>query len=234
MAGLREMFFPADCALCGKMLLSADEAFYGICSDCAKNFQPELVPRCSLCGKPLISEKERCMACREKPGTERAVPFAFDAAFVVFPYVGKYSELCKAYKFGRKKNISRFFALKLLEARLIAPFPREAATWAPVPPRAGKIKETGWDQVEEIAKIIEKSIDVQRCLRRLPSKSQKKLGKEKRLTNLKGKILCTGKPAKDMVLFDDVFTTGSTLSVCAEELKASGAEHVYGICLFYD
>jgi ComF family protein len=166
------------------------------------------------------------MTCR------KAEPFAFDAVFAIFPYIGKYRQLLKAYKFGKNKNLARFFALKLLET----PFARaaEAPVWVPVPPRAGKIKAAGWDQVEEIAKIIEKTNSVQRCLKRLPSKSQKELDKGTRLTNLKGKIRCVKNPAKNVVLFDDVFTTGSTLSVCAEELKNHGAERVCGVCLFYD
>jgi ComF family protein len=251
---LREMFFPAHCALCSSTLLSSAEAYNGLCSDCARQFSVEDVPRCSRCGKPIVSEKRLCMSCRKKTDgkdtPEDDYRFAFDAAFVIFPYIGKYRQLLKAYKFGRRKTLARFFAKKLLEARHIMAInddnndDDDSAVWVPVPARPGKIKESGWEQIEELAKVLEcqdaaeggagKKITVERTLRRLPSRSQKELNREERQLNLKDKIKCARPPAKNIILFDDVFTTGATLSVCAEELKAAGAQRVRGLCLFYD
>jgi ComF family protein len=195
------------------------------------------------------------MSCRKKTDGKDPVQdddrFACDTAVVIFPYIGKYRQLLKAYKFGRRKTLARFFAKKLLEARHIMAIndddnddDDDSAVWVPVPARPGKIKETGWEQIEELAKVLEcsdaaesgaeKKITVERALRRLPSRSQKELNKEERRLNLKDKIQCVRPPAKNIILFDDVFTTGATLSVCAEELKAAGAQRVRGLCLFYD
>jgi predicted amidophosphoribosyltransferase len=101
-----------------------------------------------------------------------------------------------------------------------------------VPPRPGKIKKTGWDQIEYLAALLEK-LSIRRCLKRLPSKSQKELNRENRISNLKGRIILTGTPPETAVLIDDVITTGSTMDTCAEVLKTGGAKRVYGICLFY-
>jgi predicted amidophosphoribosyltransferase len=91
-----------------------------------------------------------------------------------------------------------------------------------------------------------KNPPVCRCLARLPSESQKELNREDRQNNLRKKIILknAGKPCagpggqttvpRRAVLFDDVYTTGSTMDACAEALKSGGAEKVYGICLFYD
>ena len=73
-----------------------------------------------------------------------------------------------------------------------------------------------------------------RCLKRLPSRSQKELNREERGKNLKGRIFCVKTPPKTALLFDDVFTTGATLNACAAALLSGGAEKVYGLCLFYD
>jgi predicted amidophosphoribosyltransferase len=77
-------------------------------------------------------------------------------------------------------------------------------------------------------------IPVLRCLKRLASKTQKTLGKSARLTNLQGRILCVKNPPEEIIIFDDVFTTGSTMNVCAQTLKDAGAKKIHGVCLFYN
>jgi predicted amidophosphoribosyltransferase len=111
----------------------------------------------------------------------------------------------------------------------------------PVPPRPGKIRKTGWDQIDSLGKGLAKAyrknhspyLPVHQCLKRLPSPSQKALNQEDRRTNLLGRIRCVKPIPPEVILFDDVITTGSTLNACAAALKTGGARQVYGICLFY-
>jgi ComF family protein len=233
----REYLFPAGCAICGSMLLDPEEAWYGLCRDCRLRFAIRDEPRCSSCGRPLISEQGRCLPCRE--GEDRA----FDGAFVLYPYTGKYRELLRAYKFGKSRPLGNFFAEKLLDAytRFVPAYPcvgtaAAETVWVPVPPRPGKLKASGWDQIDYLAGRLERfhRVSVSRCLKRLPSRSQKELNRENRKTNLRGRIICTKKPPTRVLLFDDVITTGSTLDACAAALKEAGAEKVYAVCLFYD
>jgi ComF family protein len=233
---IREFFFPRGCALCGASLLDAEETWYGLCRDCRLSLQEETGPRCSLCGRPLISEIDRCLPCRN--GEERSC----DRIAVIFPYTGQYRKLLGAYKFGKNLALGHFLEEKLREGigRLTAHGPPGALlppeyVLCPAPPRPGKIRKTGWDQVEYLAKLLEGDKQpVRRCLKRLPSHSQKTLDREHRLTNLKGRFVAVKKIPKEVILFDDVVTTGATLEACAAALKAAGAEKVYGICLFYD
>jgi ComF family protein len=184
-----------------------------------------------MCGKPLVSEKETCLSCRNGEAP------SWDRLYVLFPYTGKYRKLLTAYKFGKKTALADFFAEIILEAKSSDPDLKEASL-VPVPPRPGKIKSGGWDQVDllvnRIKKIGKESVSVCRCLKRKKSKVQKRLNRSDRMENLKGRIFMDGAAPKIALVIDDVMTTGSTIEVCSSELKKGGAEKVYGLCLFYD
>ncbi|MDR1278004.1 MAG: ComF family protein, partial [Treponema sp.] len=199
---------------------------------CRKGLVPEPGERCDSCGRPLISEQGRCLNCRN--GTAGAL----DRGVLLFPYTGKYRRLLGAYKFGKNLGLGHFFAEQIRDTlKNSGKFPQEAVALVPVPPRPGKIRKNGWDQVEYLAKLLDKGAGappVCRCLRRLSSRNQKTLNREDRKINLQGRIILRRKAPRQAIIFDDVCTTGSTLDACAGALKAGGAEKVYGLCLFYD
>jgi ComF family protein len=242
---LREYFFPSGCGICGSPLLGMEEAWYGLCTGCHDEIEAEFRSsgeKCELCGRPLISEKGRCLSCRNGEGT------AYDRVSVLFPYTGKYRKLLKSYKFAKNRALGNFFAEKILESLgFNSPLTGAAENWiiVPVPPRPGKLKREGWDQVAYLAKLLKTGQgrlvpagrprpQIQKCLKRLRSTSQKELDRKNRKTNLKGRILLTQKPPEQVVILDDVITTGSTMDACASALKEGGARKVRGLCLFYD
>jgi ComF family protein len=251
---LREYFFPSGCALCGRLLAGADECWYGLCGDCMgilkKNDSGR--DRCDRCGRPLVSERDRCMQCRN--GSP-----AFDRIVTLYPYRGIYRKLLGAYKFGKNLPLGHFLAERTGEilaqipdlppgktagrdpAGGVAPTAPDtgpaAPALVPVPPRPGKLRKIGWDQVEYLARLLEKEKGafppVRRCLGRLPAGIQKKLNREQRRQNLRGKIVLRAAAPETAILLDDVVTTGSTMDACATALRAGGARRVLGLCLFY-
>jgi len=224
----RNFLFPEDCALCETALIEPNEMRLGLCLDCL-SITSDCGSKCTICGKPLISEIDTCLHCRG------AQP-SYDRLWTVFPYMGKYRKLLSEYKFGIKLPLADFFAEQITEIIKKEPL-LENAVIVPVPPRPGKIKKNGWDQVEYLVKRLEKlmpDVTVSRCLKRSKSKVQKELNRNDRLNNLKGRIVINGKAPDIALLIDDVITTGATIEVCSDELKNNGTQKVYGICVFYD
>jgi ComF family protein len=235
-----ELFFPSFCGVCGGPLLSAGEAWFGLCDECREGFAfGEKEARCDLCGRPLVSETGRCLPCREIP--PEAPPPSYDRLLSLFPYAGKFQTLLGAYKFGKSLGVGRFLEEKLYEGLGLLPLGEMAhPVLVPVPPRPGKIKKTGWDQIAVLSGFMRArrrrggGFPVYPCLTRLASESQKTLNRENRKTNLRGKIIISRPPPKEAILFDDVITTSSTMEACALALKEGGAEKVFGLGLFYD
>jgi ComF family protein len=238
---LREYCFPSGCALCGKNLSGTEECWYGLCENCIKVLEKNSLgdkdrgDRCDRCGRPLVSERGRCMQCRNGEAP------CFDRIVTLYPYRGMYRKLLGAYKFGGNLALGHFFAERIRETLARIPEFRDGGeagpVLVPVPPRPGKIHSAGWDQMEYLAGLLEKRggppLPVSRCLRRLPTETQKKLDREQRRQNLRGKIVArTGAP-ETAILLDDVITTGSTMDACAAALRTGGAGKVLGICLFY-
>ena len=227
---LKNFLFPAVCALCADNLVLLSEIKCGLCEECRSSIKPITGKVCKNCGKPLICETEYCLSCR------KGIENSFNRQWVPFPYTGKYRGLMKKYKFEKNLSLVDFFAEKIKNI-LNDPVFADACI-VPVPARPGKIKDTGWDQVDFLVRRLKslygKEISVCRCLRRRKSEVQKRLNRVERMENLKGRIYLHGRPPKIAVIIDDVTTTGSTMKICSSVLKEHGTEIVYGICLFYD
>jgi len=226
---LRNFFFPSFCCLCETSLIYAEEIKYGLCGKCRLSLVPFGGTNCNKCGKPLISEIDTCLPCRNSV-------HSYDRMWPLFPYTGKYRKLLTSYKFKKRLSLVYFFSEKISEVFDSNPCFNDAVI-VPVPPRPGKVKDTGWDQVDFLVRNLKKAngrLPVSHCLKRRVSKAQKSLNRKDRLENLKDRIYVKGTVPQTALIIDDVITTGSTMEICANTLKAAGAKTVYGLCLFYD
>lgn len=171
------------------------------------------------------------MECRERDGES-----SLDALYPLHSYRQWKKELAFAWKSEGQRRLSPLFARLLYKA--LRELGLEKTPLVPVSPRPGKIKEKGWDQVDELANILKKEagIEVRKdILIRASQEQQKKLGRDERLGaggavyQLRDGI--EGVP-KEAVLLDDIVTTGATMEKCAWLLKSAGVQKVYGLALF--
>ncbi|GAI27128.1 unnamed protein product [marine sediment metagenome] len=101
-----------------------------------------------------------------------------------------------------------------------------------------RLKRRGFNQAEEIAKVLSEILDIplinDALLKIKETLPQVKLSEKDREENIKGIFLCQ-KPEKiknkKTLLVDDVYTTGSTMEEAARILKKAGAKEVWGIAV---
>ena len=240
---------PQTCLLCGNV----SKAGLPLCSRCIQTeFKPYIGfadsedshdgenRRCRRCGKILISEHGYCTRCR--PAEDEATDdtkkhiSSCDRIFTLFPYIGLGQKLLPVWKNNNIRTLSTVFA-PLIHSFLTGYPKLMNIPIVPVPPRPKKLREKGWDQIEDLVKDLSvyPELTVYRCLKRRDGIPQKKLSKADRAVNLQGKIELSAKTVPDkLILLDDVMTTGATLEACARVLKNAGCREVYGLCLFFD
>ena len=93
-------------------------------------------------------------------------------------------------------------------------------------------KKRGFNQCKVIAKNISNAtgIPVRKCIKKIRNtKEQKTLNKEERIENLSGAFKVNNVDNiknRNVILIDDVITTGATISECQNILKKSGAKKI--------
>jgi ComF family protein len=200
-----------------------------LCESCRSKIDPIQGARCSKCGKELYSESEICSICREKDSIGVM-------AYPLFMYRGQIASLLKEYKNHERKSLAGFWAYHMEEVLCAQWLDR---TLVPVPPRPEKIRFHRWDQVEAIVGVLEsRGWNVCRCLERTSSFQQKRLSRGGRRENAdQGYAISpgfSGTMPESIVIIDDVYTTGSTVSACARILRENGAKDVLALVIAAD
>ncbi|MBQ9625505.1 MAG: ComF family protein [Clostridia bacterium] len=155
----------------------------------------------------------------------KSLPFAKDAN-ALFKYEGEAQRLIQDLKYNNKRYLAEVFA-RLAGDKL------KAITYDVicfVPTRNKKIR--GYNQAELIARAIDadKTVDALEKIKDTPS--QTSLSREKRLINVKDCFRVVNQNAvkgRIVLLVDDVYTTGSTMGECKNELLKAGA---LSVCMF--
>ncbi|MCF7857797.1 MAG: ComF family protein [Candidatus Cloacimonetes bacterium] len=217
----RGLFFPATCFNCQNHLM-ADERI--ICADCnsSLNFLEDI---CLNCG--ASENKGECRICSTNT-------FHFDRARSVFLFTPILQKLIHEFKYHEITKIANLFG-ELSQTYLKKFQPFDIVDYiAPVPLHKVKKRDRGFNQSELLTGEISKNMNWEHLpnliKRKRFTKTQTKLNKEQRRKNVSSAFKINPKfdiKGKNILLVDDVFTTGATTNSIAEVLKESQADKVY-------
>ncbi len=201
-----------------------------LCDSCMDELEPVSTPYCLVCGEPFPLPTPagfRCGNCRG-----RRMPFDFAIA----PYVSEdlLLDLIHRFKYQRdwplRQPLARLMLEVLEEPRVVRLLAGDRRCWlVPVPIHWRRERRRGYNQAALLASALGDlaGLPVASCLRRTrATPSQAMLNRSARVRNLRGAFapvtwpwIRTPKPGDNVLLIDDVLTTGSTASACARLLK---------------
>lgn len=202
--------------------------------ECSKKKDLIQEPVCMKCGMPLTSpEEEYCPVCLCEPDR------GWDFGRSLFPYHGALGNALGLVKKEGTREYVRFFAKQMKESRQAFIKRMSPECIVPVPLHPAKQRSRGFNQAELLAEALgeETGLPVRLLLlKQKKTKDQKSLGKAQRIKNVKDAFAVDdgemgSAVPKTVLLLDDVFTTGSTLTACADVLKKRGVERVVFLCV---
>jgi ComF family protein len=161
---------------------------------------------------------------------------AFEKASAYGSYTDGLRELIHLLKYDHVLPAAKVLGRMLGEAvsDLAPEFGDRAPLVVPVPLHANKLKQRGFNQSELVAKAMAKfserklELAPELLVRKRETDSQTGLTRQQRIANLRGAFRATSEIAgRDILLVDDVFTTGTTVSECARVLRRAGAQKIW-------
>lgn len=209
--------YPYKCLACREV---TDKP--GLCDECLKDLD-------------IIDPKKRCLKC----GCEKsecicnARVFRFENLVSLYRNKGSAQAAYYSYKLGKRVTNAEFFAENLAKAVKTEYVGINFDYLTYVPSSFRSISKRGFDHCGKIAEIMSDKLkipllEVLKC--RNFKKPQHGSNLKSRTENVKNKYYFTDNiNGGNILLFDDIVTTGSTLDECAKQLLIAGADKVYCI-----
>jgi ComF family protein len=206
-----DLVLPRRCIACG-----SGEAI--VCSTCLSTLPRLRPPLCARCGAATAWPVERCSECAGRR-------LSFWTARAAVTYEGAIRPLVAAWKERGLRRLAETFAG--LTAEVVPRPAADALTFVP-----GDRERTLWrghNTAEAFACELARAWDVPAVpmLARVGRRPrQRDLSRSERKANVRGSLIVGGAVPHHVVLVDDVYTTGATVSVAATELRRAGAKVV--------
>ncbi len=228
--------FPQTCVICGKLNRNY------VCEECEKRFNKykkfEIIDN-----KKMIMDKLNIhdVNLKQKYYFVQGEKIYWEKLLYCFEYKSIIRKYILKYKFGNKPYLSDFFVNQILKNKKLYEILKLYDIIISVPMEKIKKQKRGYNQAELIAKSIAKKYEILHqedvIVKIKNTKTQSTLKKGERKDNIKDAYIINEKnkiKGKKIILFDDIYTTGSTVNEISKKLKESGANEILVIVIAKD
>lgn len=213
-----DLLFPPKCIDCGR------DGEY-ICQTCRNSLSLIDHPVCEHCGIP-VKQGDLCAVCRQYPSN-------IDGIRSVYVFDGVARHAVYELKYNNLKAVARPMARLFREYLAANNLPCDVLV--PVPLHSSRLRERGYNQstllCRELGKLSNMAVDDRSLVRLRQTASQTAFDRDGRRSNVEGAFGCIDGTlaGRNVLLIDDVCTTGATLKSCAAVLKEKGVLSVWGL-----
>lgn len=229
--GFLSWLFRPQCAACGDALSSG----LPFCAACSPSLEENLAS-CTSCAEPLMrARSETCQRCRERP-------LPLNKIVAPWQYGGALAEALVRMKFQGRSEIARTLAPLIAPVLVATAVVADATFIAPIPLHWTRRLRRGFDQTQLLLRhavsVAKPPAPVTSLLTRVrATEYQSRTGDVRgRQKNLAGALRVAPRwrdklDGSNVILFDDVVTTGATMAAAARALRRAGAKRVVGVAL---
>ncbi len=224
--GVLRVVYPVHCPVCDEIV---DEPGEKVCAECLRKIKLLTPPWCMRCGRKVEDGEEYCRDCR---GSRHV----FDRGRALYEYADAAASIYR-FKYAGRREYADFFGEEIAE--YLGDFIRQIQPdgIVPIPLHRRRYAKRGYNQAELLARETGRRLGIpvypKMLVRVRNTVPQKKLNPQERQNNLK-KAFNIGRndvKLKVILVFDDIYTTGSTIDEAARALREAGAEKIYFITL---
>lgn len=215
------LLYPHVCPLCGRV--TAED----ICGDCREKLEYIHEPRCMRCGKPIRrKDQEYCYDCERHS-------HVFEKGYALWVHRDGVQQAIYQFKYHNRRIYSQFFGKELLSRYGKAVRGWNITVIIPIPLSRKRRRVRGFNQAELLARELGRglgiAVDGKRLVRVRDTNPQKQMDVKGRSSNLRNAFAWKGKEPihGNVLLVDDIYTTGNTIDAAARALKRCGAGKIY-------
>lgn len=196
---VKDILFPVRCPYCETVIHKTEYA----CEDCKKKFPSPAIIRYAVGGYKCTSP---------------------------FPYDGIFKKAVKRFKFGNKGGYAKQLAFPMVQSILESYPGVDFDLITCVPMHKKRLAQRGYNQAELLARECAKIMNIPYCdtLEKFKeNREQHSIKASERAKNVKGVYRIIDKELvcdKNILIIDDIITTGHTLGECAKILMKKGCK----------
>jgi ComF family protein len=213
-----DFIYPPLCVLCEASLTESEEL---VCAHCLA----------------LLPRHDDHQVASEQLAASLSEPAYFTSSIALFPYNDAIQALIHLLKYKGYRSLAKPLAQELAKILPDCELPSNPLI-IPVPLHKRRLRERGFNQslllAAELCRCCHWVLRPELLQRIRPTIPQARLSRAQRSSNLAGAFAVRDSgiiAERDVLLVDDVLTTGHTLNECARTLRAAGAASVHVVTL---